>query len=168
MNNLLLKESSVTLQLQHERLVLETALSQLVGEREQSVLDRKRSVNEIDYLIKDTFSELKNVCDALEVEPPKIIFNVKITESINTLKLTASRLYGVSIDEMMTKTRKREVVEARQLVMTMAKKFHPKKTLEQIGGIFGKDHATALHAFKEIGNRIETGQLLVTLPESWI
>lgn len=168
MRNLLLEESSVTLQLQHERLVLETKISDLSKERKLSVMHRKRSINEIDQLTADCYSELKEIYNALSIDLKEIINNTKEVLSVNDIKNETSKLYGVDLWLMMTDTRQRPVVEARQLVFRMVKKMHPTKTLASIGRIFNKDHSTVLHAERVINERIETGQLLIELPESWI
>jgi len=60
------------------------------------------------------------------------------------------------IDQINTKTRKREIVQARQLAMYFSKK-HTKSSLATIGLHCGnKDHATVLHACKTVTNLIET------------
>lgn len=54
------------------------------------------------------------------------------------------------------KTRKREVVEARQLVHAIAKE-HLMMSLSKIGWAVGKkDHATVLHSAKTVRNLIDT------------
>jgi hypothetical protein len=53
------------------------------------------------------------------------------------------------------KTRKREIVFARQVAMYLIKK-HTKLSLKKIGEYFGgKDHATVLHSVKTIDNLME-------------
>jgi hypothetical protein len=62
----------------------------------------------------------------------------------------------LEINDCNILTRKREIVECRQLCMYFAKKL-TKKSLRTIGWYFGrKDHATVLHAVKTIDNLIET------------
>lgn len=62
--------------------------------------------------------------------------------------------YGVSTDVISTKTRKRDIVQIRQVAMYLAKK-HTDASSAKIGKLIGKrDHATVLHACKII-----TGQL---------
>ena len=57
---------------------------------------------------------------------------------------------------LLAKTRKRPIVEARQIAMYFAKKYI-RTTLEQIGKqIGGKDHATVIHACKTVNNLMET------------
>ena len=57
---------------------------------------------------------------------------------------------------LQSKTRKRHIVQARQLAMFFAKKF-TKASLASIGSQIGKrDHATVLHACKTVDNLAET------------
>lgn len=52
------------------------------------------------------------------------------------------------------RTRKREVAEIRQVIMTFAVRFG--HTLQEAGDYFGLDHATANHARKTINNIYDT------------
>ena len=57
---------------------------------------------------------------------------------------------------MKSKTRKREVVQARQIAMYFSKKM-TKSSLANIGmHCGGKDHATVLHACKTVDNLSST------------
>ena len=57
---------------------------------------------------------------------------------------------------LQSKTRKRHVVQARQLAMFFAKKF-TKASLANIGSQIGdRDHATVLHACKTVDNLVAT------------
>ena len=57
---------------------------------------------------------------------------------------------------MKSKTRKREIVQARQLAMFFCKQL-TKNSLANIGIHCGnKDHATVLHACKTVNNLIDT------------
>lgn len=63
---------------------------------------------------------------------------------------------GISVEQINTRTRKREIVQARQLSMYFAKKY-TKLALSTIGSYCGnKDHATVLHACRVINNLYET------------
>ena len=56
------------------------------------------------------------------------------------------------LDTLQSKTRKRHIVQARQLAMFFAKKL-TKASLASIGSQIGKrDHATVLHACKTVDN----------------
>ena len=64
--------------------------------------------------------------------------------------------FKTDIALLASKTRKREVVEVRQLAMYMSKKM-VNKSLEAIGAAFGgRDHATVIHSCKSIENLIDT------------
>jgi chromosomal replication initiator protein len=57
---------------------------------------------------------------------------------------------------LKSKTRKREIVQARQIAMYFAKKM-TKSSLANIGlHCGGKDHATVLHACRTVNNLSET------------
>jgi chromosomal replication initiator protein len=64
--------------------------------------------------------------------------------------------FNLPIELLKSKTRKREVVQARQIAMFFAKKM-TKWSLASIGAqCGGKDHATVLHACRTVNNLSET------------
>ena len=70
--------------------------------------------------------------------------------TIDVIQKTVCDYFGLSVDCIQSKTRKREIVQARQLTMYFAKKM-TKSSLAIIGSQCGnKDHATVLHACKTI------------------
>lgn len=63
---------------------------------------------------------------------------------------------NISTEEFYSKSKKREMVQARQLSMHFAKKY-TKYSLAMIGKQCGnKDHATVIHAIKTVANLLET------------
>jgi hypothetical protein len=63
---------------------------------------------------------------------------------------------GVNGKDIIKKTRKREIVFARQCEMYFAREFNL-GSLAEVGSIFGdKDHATVTHAVKTINNLIDS------------
>lgn len=69
--------------------------------------------------------------------------------------------FDVDFMQSLTKSRKREYVQSRQLTMTATRELFPKKSLAAIGSaLFGKDHATVLHAKKTINNLCDTDRAL--------
>ncbi len=62
--------------------------------------------------------------------------------------------YKIEPDQLFTKTRKREISDARQMVMYLAKK-HAKMLLTAIGTRLSRTHATVLHACKNIEERLQ-------------
>ncbi len=67
--------------------------------------------------------------------------------------------YGVDIAHIFTKTRKREIVQVRQVAMYLAKK-HTEASSAKIGKLIGKrDHATVLHACKIVNSQMEVDKV---------
>lgn len=66
-----------------------------------------------------------------------------------------SSFYNIAADELFTRSRKREINDARQVVMYMTKK-HTHLSLSAIGSRLSRNHATVLHAVNNIENRMAT------------
>ena len=86
----------------------------------------------------------------------KIVQNyVKHTKkevSIEYIQKVVSDYFQMDVETLQSKTRKRHIVQARQLAMFFAKKL-TKASLASIGTQIGKrDHATVLHACKTVNN----------------
>lgn len=86
----------------------------------------------------------------------KFVKNTSHDISIDYIQKVVCDYFGMSVDQIAKKTRKREIVQARQLAMFFSKK-HTKLSLATIGLQCGdKDHATVLHACKTVANLMET------------
>jgi len=86
----------------------------------------------------------------------KLIKNTKREISIDYIQKVVCNYYNISSDSLKSKTRKREIVQARQVAMYFSKNL-TKSSLATIGSqIGGKDHATVLHACKTVNNLVET------------
>ena len=76
--------------------------------------------------------------------------------SIDYIQKVVCDYFNLPLEAINSKTRKREIVQARQLAMYFAKK-HTKASLATIGLHCGnKDHATVLHACRQVNNLIDT------------
>ncbi|MBE6293214.1 MAG: chromosomal replication initiator protein DnaA [Bacteroidaceae bacterium] len=76
--------------------------------------------------------------------------------TIDEIIKKVSDFYGVEPNSINTRSRKREVVQVRQVAMFLAKKYLDMST-SKIGQYIGnRDHATVLHACKTITNLAET------------
>lgn len=70
---------------------------------------------------------------------------------------------NIAIEDFYSKSKKRELVQARQLAMHFAKKY-TELSLATIGQqCGGKDHATVIHALKTVANLLETDKKFKTL-----
>ena len=115
---------------------LEGALINLLA---QSTLNRKEITNEL----------AKQVID-------RLVRNSKREISITHIQKVVCDYFNIQMDHLQLKTRKREIVQARQVAMFFSKSL-TKSSLATIGSqIGGKDHATVLHACKTVNNLIDT------------
>ncbi|MBE0650118.1 MAG: chromosomal replication initiator protein DnaA [Bacteroidales bacterium] len=86
----------------------------------------------------------------------KFVKNTTREISIDYIQKVICDYFGISVDLINSKTRKREIVQARQMAMFFSKK-HTKNSLASIGLQCGnKDHATVLHACRTVNNLMET------------
>jgi chromosomal replication initiator protein len=68
--------------------------------------------------------------------------------------------YSLSVAELKSDSRKKEITTARQILMLIAKK-HFKWTLEKIGEYFGgKNHATAIYAIGNIEKKLKSDEII--------
>jgi len=70
--------------------------------------------------------------------------------NIEKLKQIVCYNKEVDPDMLLLKTRKREIVESRQLVAYFLYKKFEKRSLHKIGLELGKDHATIIHSIKTV------------------
>ncbi len=86
----------------------------------------------------------------------KFVKNTKRELSIDYIQKVVSDYFQMDVNTLQSKTRKRHIVQARQLAMFFAKKY-TKASLASIGSQIGKrDHATVLHACKTVDNLSST------------
>lgn len=77
----------------------------------------------------------------------------KIT--IEKIQDVVSNYYNIHLDMIQSKSRKREIVQARQVSMFLSKKYTD-SSYSHIGNMIGKrDHATVLHACKTVQDSID-------------
>jgi len=86
----------------------------------------------------------------------KFVKNTAREVSIDYIQKVVCDYFDLPIELLKSKTRKREIVQARQIAMYFAKKM-TKSSLANIGlHCGGKDHATVLHACRTVNNLAET------------
>ncbi len=86
----------------------------------------------------------------------RLVKNTRREISIDYIQQIVCDYFNLPLESLASKTRKREIVQARQITMYFAKSL-TKSSLASIGSqIGGKDHATVLHACKTVNNLIET------------
>lgn len=133
----------------------------------------------LEYLatnVKSNFRELEGVLIALLAHATLAHMDItldlakQITESIvedtsNALDIdkvqnTVCEYFNITREQMLAKTRKREIVQARQIAMFLSRNLLDNCSLATIGAkIGGKDHTTVLHACNTVSDLISTDKL---------
>lgn len=76
--------------------------------------------------------------------------------TIETIQVMVCEYLNVPYDKLLEKTRKREIVQARQITMYLAKMF-TKNSLKTIGDHFGgRDHTTVIHSCQTVRDLMDT------------
>lgn len=76
--------------------------------------------------------------------------------TIENIQKVVCEHFHLTYDKLMAKTRRREIVQARQITMYLAKKF-TKNSLKNIGAHFGGyDHTTVIHSCQTVQNLMDT------------
>ena len=79
--------------------------------------------------------------------------------TIEAIQKMVCEYFDVSYDKLLHKTRKREIVQARQITMYLAKAF-TKNSLKTIGEHFGgRDHTTVIHSCQTVKDLMDTDSI---------
>ncbi len=85
-----------------------------------------------------------------------IVKDIETEVSIDFIQKSCSDYYGIKVEDLKAKTRKKEIVIARQVAMYFSKEF-TNHSLKSIGYHFGgRDHSTVIHAVQSVNDLIET------------
>jgi chromosomal replication initiator protein len=110
----------------------------------------------ISLIAQSSFNKKEVTIELAKQVVEKFVKNTKREVSIDYIQKIVSDYFQMDVDTLQSKTRKRHIVQARQLAMFFAKKF-TKASLASIGSQIGKrDHATVLHACKTVDNLSST------------
>lgn len=142
----------------------------LIKKAEQDGLNLDEEV--IDYVaenVTDSIRELEGVVVSLVAHATVLNCNIdlKLAQTVvaNAIRIkrrqvnfeivtqAVSSYFKLEADTLFTKTRKREISDARQIVMYLAKKMAG-MSLKNIGNKLGRTHATVLYACRNIEERM--------------
>lgn len=99
--------------------------------------------------------------DQIDLNMAKRILKDMIKEtsaniSIENIQNYVGEFFGIDSNKLRDKTRKQEIVEARQIAMYLSKKM-TKSSLKTIGLHFGgRDHSTVIHSISTVEDRLKT------------
>ena len=106
----------------------------------------------ISLIAQSSFNKLEVTPELAKRVVEKFVRNTKREISIDYIQKVVSDYFQMDVTTLQSKTRKRHIVQARQLAMFFAKKL-TKASLANIGQQIGhRDHATVLHACKTVDN----------------
>lgn len=82
--------------------------------------------------------------------------NMRSNKNFSNLVEMVGEYYGISVQDLKSESRKKEITIARQVLMMLAKRyFH--WTFEKIGDFFGgKNHASVIYAVQNIEKKLKT------------
>ena len=110
----------------------------------------------ISLIAQSSFNKKEVTLELAKQVVEKFVKNVKREVSIDYIQKVVSDYFQLDLEILQSKTRKRHVVQARQLAMFFAKRY-TKASLANIGSQIGdRDHATVLHACKTVDNLVST------------
>jgi chromosomal replication initiator protein len=119
---------------------LEGALNKLIAH--QKIINQSLNIDRVKFLLK-----------GLLFSPKKIINPKKIIQIV-------SEFYDLKEKEILSSSRKKEIVKPRQIAMFLLRK-ELKNSYPFIGRKFGgKDHTTAIHAYEKISKEIINNEKL--------
>jgi|TARA_B110000263_G_scaffold158353_1_gene137596 chromosomal replication initiator protein len=106
----------------------------------------------ISLIAQSSFNKAEITLDLAKDVISKFVKNNRREVSIDYIQKVVSDYFQMDVETLQSKTRKRHIVQARQIAMYFAKKF-TKASLASIGTQIGRrDHATVLHACKTVDN----------------
>ena len=102
----------------------------------------------VSLLAHSTLADMPLDVELAEKIVSRIVTVTRKTNTVVKIRDTVCDYFSLSVDAISTKSRKREVVQARQIAMYLSKQL-TKNSLSSIGLAIGqRDHATVLHACK--------------------
>ncbi len=126
----------------------------------------------ISYNIKENVRELEGVLISLIAQSSlnqrnidinlakeviqNFVSNINKEITVDYIQKLVAEHFKIPVETLKSKTRKRQIVIARQLSMYLAKTM-TKKSLKAIGDTFGgRDHSTVIHAIKTVQDMMDT------------
>jgi chromosomal replication initiator protein len=110
----------------------------------------------VSMLAQSSFNKREIDMDLARQVVRNFVKNANREISIESIQKIVSDYFDLPVETLKQKTRKREIVQARQISMYFAKKF-TKSSLKLIGLHFGgRDHSTVIHALNTVSDLMTT------------
>ena len=121
----------------------------------------KNNIREIEGVIITLVAQSTLNKKEIDLQLAKDVVNQFVSQdnkeiTVENIKLLVAEYFKVPVEKLHSKTRKRDIVIARQLSMYLAKTF-TSNTLKDIGANFGgRDHTTVLYSVKAVQDLMDT------------
>ena len=110
----------------------------------------------ISLLAQSTLNKKPITLQLVESMTDKLVSIHQTEVSVHEIQKEVCSYFGLQPEHLLSKTRKREIVQARQIAMYLSRNL-TKTSLASIGAqIGGKDHATVLHAYNTVCDLMDT------------
>ena len=110
----------------------------------------------VSLLAQATLNKKAITLELAETMIDKLVNNAQHELTVSEIQKAVCNYFCISAENLASKTRKREIVQARQIAMYLSRSM-TKASLSSIGAqIGGKDHATVLHSYNTVCDLIET------------
>ena len=111
----------------------------------------------ISLIANATLAHKEITVELAESITEKIVGEEQNDVTIDGVQRVVCDYFNITRDELLSKTRKRQIVQARQIAMYMSRNLISNCSLSTIGAeIGGKDHATVLHACTTVSDLMST------------
>lgn len=116
------------------------------------------SVRELEGIVVSLLAHATVTNREITVDLARMVMSrvVKMHRRVLNFEMIAQSVaahYGLAPDDIFSKSRKREISDARQMIMYMAKK-HAHMPFKAIGTRLSRNHSTVIHACKNIEERL--------------
>ena len=124
----------------------------------QHVTDNVRDLEGviISILAQSTITNANIDIDLVKNVIGNIVKTTPTVQTVTNIRNIVCDHFKIPVESVLSKSRKKEVVQARHIAMYFAKML-TNDSLSSIGDVIGKrDHATVLHACKTVKDQIDT------------
>lgn len=112
-------------------------------------------VRQLESSILGLFARAKLMNSKINIQMAKEVINnvleIRQRITIDSITEMVCSSYMISTKELLSKSRRKLLVEARNIIMYLCRKYTD-NSLETIGRTYGRSHATVIHAIKKIEN----------------
>jgi len=127
-----------------------------------NILLTRKAILNAELTTQDVFDCLKTLWYSTEQQidstQAALQANTKSAQNFVNLVEMVAQYYNISVNDLKSESKKKEITNARQILMLLAKKYF-NRTLEKIGDYFWwKWHATVIYAINNIEKKLKTDQ----------